>query len=239
MERKQFIFYRSFFDKVKDLPENRQGRMYKILIEYSLNGTPPPTLNNTEMICFKSLKETIDKDILRFTNGLKGGAPKGNKNAQKQPKNNLDSTENQPKFNQETTEINHPLDNINFNINNFNNQNLNSNLDRQSVRSEKSLFFLDVLIKRVDSLVDYLEPIVIDKLKNIFEQISYQKEFHVNGLTIKSEQLLEKLQGLFTMTQDESAVLINEIFELVNKSDNIVNKFKYIIGVMYNKACGI
>lgn len=99
--RESFVFYSSFYEALKELPEETQLELYKALCEYSFNDNIPE-LSPVAKAMFTVMKPNIDKAAARYTasveNGRKGGAPKGNNNAHKnnlkQPRNNLKQPRN-------------------------------------------------------------------------------------------------------------------------------------------------
>lgn len=107
--RNSFIFYSSYYDAISELPEEEQGLIYKAIIDYAIAKKEPKDLTPACRMCFKLIKPTIDAALSRYDasveNGKKGGAPKGNCNAQKQPKNNLETTQEQP-----TNNLDHNLE---------------------------------------------------------------------------------------------------------------------------------
>ena len=120
LKRDSFIFYRSFYEAINDLPETNQLEIYKAICELSLN-FKDVKLNGLSKTIFKLIKPQIDANNQRFENGLKGGPPKGNQNAtKKQPKNNQDTTKKQSNIN-----VN---ENDNVNVNENENDNVNNNI---------------------------------------------------------------------------------------------------------------
>lgn len=101
--RNSFIFYSSYYDAISELPEEEQGLIYKAIIDYAIAKKEPKDLTPACRMCFKLIRPTIDAALSRYDasveNGKKGGAPKGNSNAQKQPRNNLETTQEQPRNN--------------------------------------------------------------------------------------------------------------------------------------------
>ena len=96
-----FVFYKSFYEAIKSMPdEAEQAKAYKYICEYVFEEKEPRE-NNFARAMFYMVKVDIANANKRYNasveNGKKGGAPKGNQNAKKQPKNNLESTENQSK----------------------------------------------------------------------------------------------------------------------------------------------
>lgn len=112
MKINNFVFYRSYFDAVRFLSEEEQLHIYQSIFLYVFD-KKSQNLNEMEKAIFTLMKPIIDNSLKRYKssveNGKKGGAPKGNKNAQKiekqpkstqiQPKNNLNLTEKQAKNN--------------------------------------------------------------------------------------------------------------------------------------------
>ena len=113
-ERAGFTFFRSFRDAVEMTDRDDQLVLYKAIADYALDGVEPDisALGALGRLCWTAIQPNIKSGIIRYQNGCNGGAPIGNRNAKKQPKNNQDSTKIQPKNNQKTT---YPLKNENEN----------------------------------------------------------------------------------------------------------------------------
>ena len=94
-ERDYFTFFRSFRDALADMPPESQARLFMAISNYSLDGIEP-MLSGIENTIWKLIRPNLDAGRKQFSNGCKGGAPKGNKNAMKttqiQPKNNPNSS---------------------------------------------------------------------------------------------------------------------------------------------------
>lgn len=96
----------SFYEAMKILPDNERLLLYDSLCEYSLHGVEPENLPPTANSFFIMMRPNIDSSNNRYAasvaNGSKGGAPKGNQNARKQPKNNQRNNQTkQPKNKQD------------------------------------------------------------------------------------------------------------------------------------------
>lgn len=116
MQRDSFIFYRSFYEAINDLPEKSQLKVYKAICEMSLN-FDEIDLSGLSLTIFKLIKPQLEANNKRYINGSKGGAPKGNQNATKgQPENNQKTTKKQP----------------NNNVNENDNENVNDNINTSS-----------------------------------------------------------------------------------------------------------
>lgn len=99
MGRESFIFYASFYEALKELPDDIRLKVFDAVCEFALGGIEP-ALVGVEKAIFALIRPQISANHARYENGCKGGAPKGNQNARK---NNLTETEEEPNDNQETT----------------------------------------------------------------------------------------------------------------------------------------
>lgn len=95
-----FIFYRSFLDAIEESDEESQLQLYRAIAFYALN-REEPQLKGMVKAVWMAIKPQIDANFKRYINGYKGashgkkgGAPKGNTNARKQPQNNPKTTPN-------------------------------------------------------------------------------------------------------------------------------------------------
>lgn len=117
--RESYIFYLSFYEALKELPDEVRLRLYDMISVYALTGEEMES-GGIEKAVFTLIKPQIKANNQRYENGCAGGAPKGNSNAkkkgktatEKQPKINQEKTEKQPKNNQKQ-----PNENVNVNVN--------------------------------------------------------------------------------------------------------------------------
>lgn len=93
--RDTFIFYRSFKESMSDLSDKDKLIMYEAISDYSLD-LKEPKLTGFPKALFSLIRPILDANIQRWKNGRKGGAPIGNLNAKKRPRNNQKTTEKQP-----------------------------------------------------------------------------------------------------------------------------------------------
>ena len=118
-----FVFYKSFYDAVKQL-QNAEDKciIYQAICDYSFYDIEP-TLEGITAIIWTLIKPQIDANIKKRNDGKKGGAPKGNSNAKKQPKttivdleNNHRLNEKQPKEKENAKENDKDKENANENV---------------------------------------------------------------------------------------------------------------------------
>lgn len=79
-----FVFYESFSDAINELKPADRLKVYDSITAYVFKGKEP-NLSGVSKAIFALIKPQLDANKVRYENGLKGGAPKGNSNARKQP----------------------------------------------------------------------------------------------------------------------------------------------------------
>ena len=105
--RDSTVFYRSFFEAVKELPAEQFKACVSAIMEYALDGKEPES-SGIEKTVYLMAKPQIDANNKRYQNGTKGGRPK----TETKPNSNRTLTERKPK--QENIEPNEN-DNVNEN----------------------------------------------------------------------------------------------------------------------------
>lgn len=133
MERESILFYRSFYEVSKSLPEDEGNKFLKGLLEYAFYGIEPE-FEGVSASFFMLIRPQIDANNRKFENGKKGGRPKkgetdsvngsedevrpetektdetqinteviGDSKTEKKPKENQNETKTKPKENQKET----------------------------------------------------------------------------------------------------------------------------------------
>lgn len=103
MEKKSFVFYESWKCVIDELPPNVQLEIYQATAAYAIN-KETVALSDMAKVAFSFIKQDLDRNAKKYAdrclknkeNSVKGGAPKGNKNASKKNKT-TDWVEKQPK----------------------------------------------------------------------------------------------------------------------------------------------
>ena len=89
--RDSVVFYRSFYEAMKELPETDQAAIYNALFAYALDGEEPQ-LSGVQSAVFKLMRPSIDSNNQRYENGCKGGRPK----TKTEPNQNQNRTKPKP-----------------------------------------------------------------------------------------------------------------------------------------------
>lgn len=134
--RESFVFYASFYEAIKELPEETQLELYTAICKYSLYGELPE-LSPISRALFTVIKPNIDTATARYIasveNGKKGGRPKTqhkpSENLEK-PSNNLDQTQHKPSENLNV----YVNDNVDVYVND------NVNVESKAAKPQRSRF---------------------------------------------------------------------------------------------------
>lgn len=103
--RDSVVFYRSFYEAIKRLPEKEQAESFRAIMEYALNDKEPEE-DGVAMAIYLMAKPQIDANNKRYQNGTKGGRTI----TKEKPSNNQTITKHEPNVN-----VN---ENDNVNVNN-------------------------------------------------------------------------------------------------------------------------
>lgn len=71
MTRDSILFYRSFYDSLKELPRKQRLEAYEVIFEYGLNGIEP-SCNGVVSALFALIRPQIDANNKKYINGQKG-----------------------------------------------------------------------------------------------------------------------------------------------------------------------
>lgn len=88
MQRESIVFYRSFYEAIKEFKSDVQQDIYTAIMEYGLYGKEANDLKPIADAIFKLIKPQIDANNTRYENGKKGG--------RKKPPSNQGRTKSEP-----------------------------------------------------------------------------------------------------------------------------------------------
>jgi hypothetical protein len=112
------VFYRSFYEALRDLDNDTKANVYDAIFDYGLN-FELPELTGISKTVFTLIKPQLDANIRKFENGKQGGRPTSD-----EANDNLNETKEEPNQNQKQTK---PKANVNANVNANGNEKVNEN----------------------------------------------------------------------------------------------------------------
>lgn len=156
MERDSLLMYRGTWGMLQDIRANNMDEYIEavdMFFNYAFDGVEPD-IDGASLVLrlfWKAAKPLIDANNRNYVNGCKGGAPLGNQNAKKQPKNNPKSTQKQPKTTQKQGNDNDNVndndnDNVHGNVNANEHDNDNENVNKKKEINKEKNPYVDVSI---------------------------------------------------------------------------------------------
>ena len=202
-QRKGFTFYRSYQEAIEMLPVEDQLAVYKAIANYSLDGSEPSEgdLSLYGRLLWVAFLPNLQADRNRYSNGVRGGAPKRNANTQEtdpresqsepsvQPKNNRTITETEPKRNRTATNVNVDVnkkenveEKVNENVDENVNVNVNENVEGEAdvdtsapplTHEELVLIgFNNWCLEYTPTLLQFAEPMTASQIASLRQKYS-------------------------------------------------------------------
>lgn len=87
MAKSSFVFYETFYEQIKELPDELKGVFFMYITEYGLYDKEPEITDGVQRAVWIPIREAIDRAKARrrrnAENGAKGGRPKSEENPPK------------------------------------------------------------------------------------------------------------------------------------------------------------
>ena len=153
MNRDSTIFYRSFYEAIKELPEVNQLEIYNAIFEHSLN-LNKPNLTGLSKTIYTLIEPQIEANLKRYENGNK-------------PKKKQNQSETEAKTKQD---LSNSEANKNKNVNKNDNNNEKDNTSLKKKQTHKHLFSDSPYIDK-HKFKEVLKDWNTDKLKYYYEAL--------------------------------------------------------------------
>lgn len=122
--RESTVFYRSFYEAIKELDADTQAQVYSAIFEYALNFNEVEVKGVAKTV-FTLIKPQLDANLKRYENGTKAKVKQNESKQEAKYKQNTSKSEANVNVN----------DNVNANENENVNQNVNGNVSRSRFRA--------------------------------------------------------------------------------------------------------
>ena len=203
MAKDSFVFYKSFYDAIKKIPEEYQLELYNAILSYSLEGLEPSNLSPIAEAMFILIKPNIDSSKKRYEtsveNGKRGGRPK--QETQDEPNQNPKETQRKPKDNLQETQ-DKPNQNLNEDEDVDVNVDDNEDDNNEKEKNKKRKTFEDV----------FKEKSVSNNFKNTLKDFIDMRKTIKKPMTSKAlELLINKVRKMSTIEQEQIDILNQSI----------------------------
>jgi hypothetical protein len=200
MAKNSFVIYHNYRDTLEDLTDEQVGILFRAIFDYEID-KKEPNFNGELKIAFRFIKKDLDLNSDKYEsicernrkNGQKGGAPKGNQNAKKQPK--------QPKQPDNDNEYDNEYDNILESKKESKNKETNNNNIHTHARETYDEIFENFCVEPMlkDTLIEFIrhcqlnkKMVTNDKLKNIIVHLDMK---HPNDVYGKVQTVQNAISG--------------------------------------------
>ena len=221
-----FVFYESFSDAINELKPADRLKVYDSITAYVFKGKEP-NLSGVSKAIFALIKPQLDANKVRYENGLKGGAPKGNSNARKQP---TVESEKQPTVEKEehlkTTDgclQKQPNENVNENVNEKESKRKNPPSPKHQHGEYRNVLLTDDELNklksefgesRTEEAIRYLDEYIADKSYKSKNHYLAMRRWVFNALDERKAKKPENRLGTFgnykqTSTDEEWEEIMN------------------------------
>ena len=196
------IFYRSFYEAIKELPLENQALIYDAIFSYALDFTEKDLTGICKTV-FTLIKPQIDANNKRFENGTKPKTKQKESKTEAKDKQDLSKTEAKDKQDLSKTEANNNKNN-NKKVNNNKNNNLNVNEN-----NKEDGVLQTPLEKKFEEFLEYRKQIkkpVVEKslqpLKNKLWELSNKNT--QTAIDILDQTITNGWQGIFEIKNNNN-----------------------------------
>lgn len=180
-DRESFIFYKSFYEAIKEVEDKDKIQIYESICKYSLY-EEETELTGISKILFTLIKPQLKANTKRFEDGKKGGRPK-KKTTGYEKKKTTGYSEKKPN------------NNVNVNVNDNYNENYNVNVNDNKLKIALDNFC--EMRKRIKKpLTENAKELVIKKL----DSIANNEE---EKIQILNNSVMNSWQGIFPLKEEK------------------------------------
>lgn len=162
MARDSFIFYRSFYESIKELPEENQLKVYKAISNYALN-QEEIELDGISKAIFSLIKPQLDANYKKYENG-------------KQSKSKKEANDKQTKSKTVT--------NVNVNVNE--NVNVNDNVNDNA--SDSCVDGLQKIINFYNNNIGALTPYGLEIIRDFAKEIDAEAIIYAMQISVEADK---------------------------------------------------
>ena len=197
MAKNSFVIYHNYRETLEDLTDEQVGKLFRAIFDYEID-KKEPNFNGELKIAFRFIKKDLDLNNDKYEsicernrkNGQKGGAPKGNQNARKQPKQPKQPDNDNDNDNEYDNDYDNDDDYILESKEESKNKEINNNNIHTHTRETYDEIFEDFGVEPMlkDTLIEFIRHcqlnkkiVTNEKLKNIIVRLDMAHNDDVYG----------------------------------------------------------
>lgn len=214
--RNSFVFYASYADALKELSDADRLKVMDAMMAYALEGEEMQ-LQGVPKAIFLLVKPTMDANIRRYENGLKGAehGAKGGRPRKGEPQENPEETPNEPQENPELEETETPKKDKDKEKDNENEEDYLSKKERNVKKTSTGAPAREDGEEGYISHADIMDHFGITGLyREILE--NYLRACYLNGHIVPNEVLRDLLSRLDKYYPDDEDAKILAIRKALN-----------------------
>lgn len=205
MARDSFIFYRSFYEAISELPKENQADTYDAIMQYALN-QEEVELTGVSKAIFSLVKPQLDANYKKYENG-------------KQKKSKAEAKQKQTKS-KVGTNVN---ENVNENVNDNENVNVNDN-DNENV-SDSCVDGLQKIIDFYNQNIGLITPYGIEVLEDYAKEMPADLIIYAMEISVEANvRTIQYIKGILNNWSKKGIKTLAEAKEenrKQNKKDEI------------------
>ena len=200
MARDSFIFYRSFYDAIKEIPETEQLQVYRAISIYALE-QEEIELTGTSKAIFSLVKPQLDANYKKYENGKQNGSK--DKANNKQSESKMETNEN---------------DNVNENVNVNDNENKNV--------SESCVDGLQDVIDFYNNNIGCLTPFGLSILEDYTRELNSELVIYAMQISVEAnKRTIQYIKAILNNWIKAGIKTLVEAQKENNKSTNAEEEF--------------
>lgn len=175
--KESIVFYKSFYEAIKNIPQEEQLKLYNAIFDYSFTEKEPKIEDGIAKAMFILMKPNIDSANARYKasvkNGKRGGRPK--KETQEKPSENLKETQRKP--------------NQNLNDNEDDNVNVNDNVTTTVVnKGDSCVDGLSEIIDFYNNNIGLITPYGAEILEDYLQEMSSELIIYAMQISVEANK---------------------------------------------------
>lgn len=173
MARDSYIFYRSFYEAISELPKENQAETYDAIMRYALD-QEEVSLSGISKAIFSLVKPQLDANYKKYENGKQGRNKTDTKQKQNGSKEEAKQKQNESK--------------IEANVNDNVNENVNVNVNDNNNASDSCIDGLQEISSFYENNIGLITPYVSELLQDFLKEMSSEVIIYAMQISVEADK---------------------------------------------------